>query len=132
VAGVAFCSPAQVLAGLPVDQRAALLAAQAEGAMTLDGVDEVSQPGRAGRTGLDCFRTCAHQIPGTNEADSHQQQRTGERQDAACATSLHLCTQSTHNDMPAREGAYYFATLTWSVTCCAVLWLFPSVDGAGP
>jgi hypothetical protein len=31
----------QVLAGLPDDQRAALLAAQAEGAMNLDEVDEV-------------------------------------------------------------------------------------------
>jgi len=31
----------QVLAGLPADQRAALLAAQAEGAMALDEVDEV-------------------------------------------------------------------------------------------
>jgi hypothetical protein len=32
-----------VLAGLPADQRAALLAAQAEEAMGLDEVDEVSR-----------------------------------------------------------------------------------------
>lgn len=36
----------QVLAGLPDDQRAALLAAQAEGAMVLDEVDEVSAGGK--------------------------------------------------------------------------------------
>lgn len=35
--------PPQVLAGLPADQRAALLAAQAEEAMGLDEVDEVSR-----------------------------------------------------------------------------------------
>jgi hypothetical protein len=35
------CCAVQVLAGLPDDQRAALLAAQAEGAMNLDEVDEV-------------------------------------------------------------------------------------------
>lgn len=34
-----------MLAGLPDDQRAALLAAQAEGAMALDGVDEVRNLG---------------------------------------------------------------------------------------
>jgi DNA-directed RNA polymerase specialized sigma24 family protein len=40
-----FFDEAEVLAGLPDDQRAALLAAQAEGAMALDEVDEVSVPG---------------------------------------------------------------------------------------
>jgi hypothetical protein len=52
VAVVSCRFPAQVLAGLPDDQRAALLAAQAEGAMTLDGVDEVNQPGSTVMTGL--------------------------------------------------------------------------------
>lgn len=40
-----FFDEAEVLAGLPDDQRAALLAAQAEGAMALDEVDEVSVSG---------------------------------------------------------------------------------------
>lgn len=46
----------QVLAGLPDDQRAALLAARAEGAMVLDGVDEVRAEAQRTRQGTD--RVC--------------------------------------------------------------------------
>lgn len=43
----------QVLAGLPDDQRAALLAARAEGAMVLDGVDEVRAEAQRTQQGTD-------------------------------------------------------------------------------
>lgn len=67
--------PAQVLAGLPDDQRAALLAAQAEGAMTLDGVDEVSQPGstRSSRLSLCLPIRFCHKLHSSQPAAAHCQ-----------------------------------------------------------